>query len=100
MQNEHMLSGSVRKRAQMADQIEHTQTERRKLVTDLVEISVTMRILDPNADTREIPDCQHRPRHAALQGEIMRHVTGTLRIAVGPITSRGIARGMIQGRGR
>jgi hypothetical protein len=44
MKNEHVLSGLVRKRAEIAGQIEHTQAELRKFVTDLDAIDAAIRI--------------------------------------------------------
>ena len=99
MQNEHVLSGLVRKRAEIAGQIEHTQSELRKLVTDLDSIDAAIRIFDPTADTGAIPNRQYPPRHAAFRDEMMRHVMGSLRLAEGPVTSRDIAVVVMKARG-
>lgn len=99
MKNEHVLSGLVRKRAEIAGQIEHAQLALRKLVTDLDAIDAAIRIFDPNADTGAIPNRQYPPRHAAFRGEMMRHVMGALRLAEGPVTSRDIARTVMVARG-
>ncbi|NEU12821.1 hypothetical protein G3T14_11830 [Methylobacterium sp. BTF04] len=99
MKNEHVLRGLVRKRAEIAGQIEHTQMELRKLVTDLDAIDAAIRIFDSDADTGAIPNRQYPPRHAAFRGEMMRHVMGALRLAEGPVTSRDIARTVMTARG-
>ena len=99
MQNEHVLSGLVRKRSEIAGQIEHAQAELRKLVTDLDAIDAAIRIFDPTADTGAIPSRQYPPLHAAFRGEMMRFVLGALRVATAPVTSREIADAVMDGRG-
>ncbi|MHC2000896.1 hypothetical protein ACYQR9_10665 [Methylobacterium sp. CM6241] len=99
MENEHVLSGLVRKRAEIAGQIEHTQGELRKLVTSLDAIDSAIRIFDPTADVGEIRNRQYPPLHAAFRGEMMRFVLGALRVADGPLTSREIADHVMVGRG-
>ncbi|TXM96736.1 hypothetical protein FV242_33175 [Methylobacterium sp. WL64] len=94
-----MLSGLVPKRAEIAGQIDHKRAELRKLVTNLDAIDAAIRIFDPNADVGAIPNRQYLPRHAAFRDEMMRHAMGALRLAEGPITSRDIARVVMQGRG-
>ena len=99
MQNEHVLSGLVRKRADLSGQIEHTQSELRKLVADLDAIDAAIRIFDPAADVGEIKARRYPPRHAAFRGEMMRFVMGSLRVATGPLTSLDIADVVMKGRG-
>ena len=91
MENEHVLSGLTRKRAEIAGQIEHTQAALRRLVTDLDAIDAAIRIFDPEADIGAIKAKAYPPRHAAFRGEMMRHVMGCLRMASRPLTSRDIA---------
>jgi hypothetical protein len=50
MENEHVFGGLIRKRAEIAGQIEHTQDALRKLVIDLDAMDAAIRIFDPNAD--------------------------------------------------
>jgi hypothetical protein len=93
MENEHVLGGLTRKRAEIAGQIEHTQATLRKLVADLDAIDAAIRIFDPEADIGAIKAKAYPPRHAAFRGEMMRHVMGCLRMASEPVTSRDIATG-------
>ena len=72
MENEHVLGGLTRKRAEIAGQIEHTQAALRKLVTDLDAIDAAIRIFDPEADIGAIKAKAYPPRHAAFRGEMMR----------------------------
>src|ERR1700691_2953492 len=99
MENEHVLGGLTRKRAEIAGQIEHTQATLRKLVTDLDAIDAAIRIFDPEADIGAIKTKAYPPRHAAFRGEMMRHVMGCLRVATEPVTSRDIATVVMKARG-
>jgi hypothetical protein len=99
MENEHVISGLTRKRAEIAGQIEHTQATLRKLVTELDAIDAAIRIFDPEADIATIKPKAYPPRHAAFRGEMMRHVMGCLRMATEPLTSRDIATVVMQARG-
>jgi hypothetical protein len=99
MENEHVLSGLVRKRAEIAGPIEHAQDSIRKLVMNLDAIDAAIRIFDPNADIGAIHPKQYPPRHAAFRGEMMRHVMGCLRVSEKPITSRDVALVVMKARG-
>jgi hypothetical protein len=99
MENEHVLGGLTRKRAEIAGQIEHTPATLRKLVTDLDAIDAAIRIFDPEADIGAIKTKAYPPRHAAFRGEMMRHVMGCLRLATEPVTSRDIATVVMKARG-
>lgn len=99
MENEHVLSGLTRKRAEIAGQIEHIQDALRKLVMSLDAIDAAIRIFDPTADIGAIHPRQYPPRHAAFRGEMMRHVMGCLRLATAPVTSRDIALVVMKARG-
>lgn len=99
MENEHVLAGLTKKRAEIAGQIEHAQQALRKLVTDLDSIDAAIRLFDPTADITAIKPRQYPPRHAAFRGEMMRHVMGSLRLAKKPITTREIALVVMKARG-
>jgi hypothetical protein len=99
MENEHILGGLTRKRAEIAGQIEHAQDALRKLVMNLDAIDAAIRIFDPQADIGAIHPKQYPPRHQAFRGEMMRHVMGCLRVAQKPVTSRDIALVVMKARG-
>jgi hypothetical protein len=99
MENEHVIGGLIRKRAEIAGQIEHTQAALRKLVTELDAIDAAIRIFDPTADISSIKTRAYPPRHAAFRGEMMPHVMGCLRAASEPVTSRDIAVVVMKARG-
>ncbi len=100
MENEHVLSGLIRKRSEIAGQIEHTQIALRQLVADLDSIDAAIKLFDPSADIPAIKPRQYPPRHAAFRGEMMRHVMGCLRLADSkPVTTRDIALVVMKARG-
>jgi hypothetical protein len=99
MENEHVLGGLTRKRAEIAGQIEHAQAALRKLVEALDVVDAAIRIFDPEADLTAIRPRQYPPRHQAFRGEMMRHVMECLRTAKAPVTNREIAVVVMKARG-
>jgi len=99
MENEHVLSGLTRKRAEIAGKIEHAQAALRKLVGELDALDIAIRIFDPQADTGAIKPKVHPPRHRAFRGEMTRHVLEILRKAEKPVTTRAIANAVMSARG-
>ena len=71
MKNEHVLSGLIAKRAEMAGQIERLQREIRQMVATIDHVDASIRAFDPNA---EIEDMKSRfpPRFMAFKGEVSR----------------------------
>jgi hypothetical protein len=84
MENEHVLGGLTRKRAEIAGQIEHTQATLRKLVIDLDAIDAAIRIFDPDADIGAIKAKQTVRKLLALTALRTRAVTdGAFRLSSG-----------------
>src|SRR6185312_485140 len=54
MKNEHVLSGLIAKRAELAGKIEIMQREMRELVATIGHIDATIRAFDPNTDLEDI----------------------------------------------
>ena len=99
MENEHVLSGLMKKRAEIAGQIEHTQRRLNEMLIDLDHIDHTIRLIDPNADVSLGKPKQYPARHAAFKNEMNRFVLGALRTATEPLTSLEIAKAVVIGRG-
>lgn len=95
----NVLHALVRKRAEVAGQIEHNQLALRKLIAELDHIDATIRIFEPSIDVGQIPSKPVPPRHAAFKGEVTRIVLKMLREAQRPITSREIAEQLMRERG-
>ncbi len=99
MENANLLAGLIRKRAEIAGQIEHTQNELRQLVIDLDNVDATIRLFDPNAELDEIKPKPLPPRHHAFRGEVTRIILATLRNAKKPLTTYDIAQRVMAERG-
>lgn len=94
-----MLSGLIKKRAELAGRIEDAQTTLRMLIIDLDNIDAAIRIFDPDADLAEIRPKPLPPRNHAFKGEVSRIVFALLRQAKAPMTSQEIAQHVMAGRG-
>lgn len=98
MENEHVISGLIRKRAELAGQIEHAQTTLRQLIIDLDNLDATIRLFQPDIDLTEVKPKPLPPRHAAFKGEVSRIVFAALRQS-GPMTSQQLAQYVMAERG-
>jgi hypothetical protein len=79
MENEHVLSGLIRKRAEIAGELEAAQNRVRQLIIDIDNVDATICIFQPDIDLDEIRPKPLPPRHAAFKGEISRAILGALR---------------------
>jgi hypothetical protein len=81
MENEHVLSGLIRKRAEIAGELEAAQNRVRQLIIDIDidNVDATIRIFEPDIDLDEIRPKPLPPRHAAFKGEISRAILGASR---------------------
>jgi hypothetical protein len=98
MKNDHVLSGLIAKRAELAGKIENMQREMRDLVATIGHIDASIRVFDPNAD---IDDIQPRlpPRFHAFKGEVSRLVLNALRKAEKPMPVSDLTLIVAAGRG-
>jgi hypothetical protein len=79
MKNEHVLSGLIEKRREIAGQIEAVQMQLRQLIIDIDNVDATIRLFQPDIDLEEIRPKPLPPRHTAFKGEVQRIVLGALR---------------------
>jgi len=84
MKNEHVLSGLITRRAELAGQIEIMQREMRQLVATIGHIDATIREFDPNTDLEDIKP-KLPPRFQAFKGEVSRLVLDALRESKNPL---------------
>jgi hypothetical protein len=84
MKNEHVLSGLIAKRAELAGQIEMKQREVRDLVATIGHVDATIREFDPNTDLEDIK-ARLPPRFQAFKGEVSRLVLDALRKSAKPM---------------
>lgn len=86
-ENEHVIAGLMRKRAEIAGQLEAAQATVRRLIIDLDSVDATIRLFQPDIDLEDIRPKPLPPRHAAYKGEVARIVLGSLRVAHHPMTT-------------
>jgi hypothetical protein len=98
MKNDHVLSGLMGKRAEIAGQIETMQREMRVLVATIGHIDATIRTFDPNAEIEDIKP-KLPPRFQAFKGEVSRLVLDALRKSGTPLPVCDLTLTVAAGRG-
>ncbi len=99
MDSPNTVSTLLRKRSEIAGQIEHTQNVLRQLVIDLDHVDATLRIFSPNIDLENVKPKPMPPKHAAFRGEVNRIILEALRDAKEPLSAKAIAVRLMEGRG-
>jgi hypothetical protein len=89
-ENENLIGGLIRKRAEIAGRIEATQMQLRQLVIDIDNVDATIRLFQPDIDLEEIRPKPLPPRHTAFKGEVQRIVLGMLRDTGMALTTKDI----------
>jgi hypothetical protein len=95
MENEHVISGLIRKRAELAGEIDALEGLMREKLIQLDHIDASIRIFDPDVDLEEIKPKPIPPRGQAGPGEMVRNVLTVLRKASAPMTSQEITIGLM-----
>lgn len=98
MKNDHVLSGLMTKRAELAGQIETMQREMRDLIAAIGHIDAAIRVFDPAADIDDIKP-KLPPRFHAFKGEVSRLVLDALRKAAKPMPVSDLTLIVAAGRG-
>lgn len=99
MENEHVLSGLIRKRAEIAGQLEAAQMQVRQLITDLDSLDATIRLFAPSFDIAALRPKHMAPPHVAFHGQVARILMDLLRDAKAPVTINDAARFVMEQRG-
>lgn len=90
--NAFVLSGLVKRRAELAGDIEKTHEALRKMVLDLENIDATIVQFDPDFRVETIqPKAFRPPKDWSNRGQMSRIILSILRQAAEPLTSRDIA---------
>jgi len=90
--NAFVVSGLVKRRAQLAGDIEKAHESLRRMVLDLENLDATILQFDPTYQVETIkPKAFRPPKDWANRGEMTRIVLSILRQASEPLTSRDIA---------
>lgn len=94
--NSFVIPGLVKRRAELAGQIEATHDALRKMVADLEVLDATIVQFDPDFQVEAIrPKAFRPPKDWANRGEMSRIVLSILRQACEPLTTRDIALQML-----
>src|ERR1700731_1279783 len=90
--NEFVLSGLVKRRAQLAGDIENTHEALRKMVLDLESLDAAIVQFDPHNRVESIkPKAFRPPKDWSNRGQMSRIILSVLRQASEPLTTRDIA---------
>jgi hypothetical protein len=93
------VAALVRKRAELAGDIENTHNRLREMIRDLEKLDATIHLFDPSVEIEAIkPKAFRPPADWAKRGEMSRFVLGILRQAAEPLTTRDIALQMLLDR--
>lgn len=90
--NEFVLGGLVKRRAQLAGDIENAHEALRKMVLDLESLDATILQFDPDYRVESIKAKAFRPpKDWSNRGQMSRIILSVLRQAAEPLTTRDIA---------
>lgn len=93
------LSGLLRKRGEMAGQVEALQAQLGQLITDLSHIDATIRVFRPDIDLADLPEKIAPAPFTGFRGEIQRFLMNELRKANGPLSTFDLAERIMRKRG-
>jgi hypothetical protein len=90
--SELVISGLIKRRAQLAGDIENTHEALRKMVLDLESLDATIVQFDPDFQVETIkPKAFRPPKDWSNRGQMSRIILSVLRQAAEPLTTRDIA---------
>lgn len=99
MAEPHVITALVRKRAELAGDIENGQAAVMRMIRELEGLDATIRLFDPDYRVEEIrPKAFRPPEDWSKRGEMTRIILDILRQAAEPLTSRDIALQLIAER--
>lgn len=94
-----VLTGLVKKRAELAGDIERAQTDLQRMVRDLENLDSTILLFDADYEVKAIKSKTFRPpANWSKRGEMTRIILSILRQAAEPLTTRDIAFQLMQER--
>ena len=89
---DYVLTGLIKRRAELAGEIEATHARLRKMIEDLEKLDSVILQFDPQHDVEGIkPKAFRPPEDWAHRGEMTRTVLSILRQSVEPMTTRDVA---------
>lgn len=97
---DYMITGLVKRRAELAGEMKRTQEALIQMARDLETLDNAIRLVAPDLDIPAIaPKMVKPPEDWSKRGEMSRQVLTMLRLSKKPLTSREIAAQMIVDRG-
>ena len=84
---EHVLSGLMAKRGELAGRVDALQDQLRQAMIDMDHVDCTILIFDPDAKLDEIKAKPMPPRHHAFKGQVTRAILAMMREAGDPLDS-------------
>jgi|HubBroStandDraft_1064217.scaffolds.fasta_scaffold00074_16 hypothetical protein len=90
MENDNVVSGMIRKRAELAGEIDSLEGLMREKLIALDHLDAAIRIFRPDIDLEEIKPKPIPPRGQAGPGEMIRNLLTILRKATEPMSSHEI----------
>lgn len=99
MENEHVINGLIRKRQEIAAEIDATESRLRQLILDIDAVDATLRLFQPDIDLAVVRVRPVPRRHQAHRGDTSRLVQTLLREAGHPLTHREITQRVMTARG-
>ena len=94
-----VLSGLIRKRQEIAAELDAAQSRVRQLVLDIDAVDATIRLFQPDIDLDVVKVRPTPRRHEAHRGDTSRLIASLLRETEGPLSHREIAQRVMQARG-
>jgi hypothetical protein len=99
MENDNVVNGLLRRRQEIADDLDKAQDRVRHLIIDIAAMDVTIRLFRPDAQIGLVRVKPIPRRHAALRGESTRMIFTALRETKESLTTREIVRVVMEARG-
>jgi hypothetical protein len=99
MENEHVLSGLIRKHAELSGQAGALRLRLVQIGTDIDHLGAVIRLFDPDCDLASVRPKRPRGPDVARPGEMSRFVLGVLRGAMEPMPTPAIAGRLMAERG-
>ncbi|MBV9814027.1 MAG: hypothetical protein JO326_14860 [Acetobacteraceae bacterium] len=99
MEHEHVVSGLLRKRAELAGELEALQARAGELIASLDGLDTAIRLFAPDAELDAVGPKRPAVLHAAMPGQTSRAVLEALRDAAQPFTTRELTLHAMAGRG-
>ena len=94
-----VLSGLIRKRQEIAAELDAAQSKVRQPILDIDAVDATIRLFQPDIDLDAVKVRPTPRRHEAHRGDTSRLITSLLREAAEPLSHREITQRVMQARG-